>query len=417
LLDLQTYVLVIGIGNLSFAGLMAAYARGPASSPALRTWMWARVVLGMCQSASWGNLQLGSPLLAQVIALGWIGGMALELSAYCLFFQYTDWRRLVVAGTVVAMVVVAGVQVYGISVGALVALIALVVALFAGAMGTVLLWPRGGTPALQRIIGANDLVLAMSLLLWVWSGSRNDGAPAMGSALIRSFAFYAGYVLMIVKGFGFLLLCKQEDDRKMLHLATVDSLTGLLNRYAFFDQAHAVRSAPAGAGRMSLLMLDLDHFKRINDRFGHATGDAALRLFADTVRTSLGGRGILGRFGGEEFVLALTSPLDDAMQVAEQLRAAVTSAVLPTGTEACAMTVSIGVAVLHAGETVAAGLERADQALYDAKRAGRNCVAARVLSSEDVKVEPAPLWDAGIAVAGHDDAILRVLDPRQQFCT
>jgi diguanylate cyclase (GGDEF)-like protein len=416
LLDLQTYMLVIGIGNLSFAVLMAAYAHGPGTPSALRTWMWARVVLGVCQTASWGNLQLESTLLAQFITLGWIGGMALELSAYCLFFHYTHWRRNVIAMTVVSMVVIAGAQLYGISVTELIALIGLVVALFAGAMGTVLLWPRGGSPALQRIIGANDAVLALALVVWIWSGTRADGALALGNAAMQSVVFYAGYVLMIVKGFGFLLLCKQEDDRKMLHLATIDSLTGLLNRYAFFDQAQALRDTPAGAARMSLLMLDLDHFKRINDRFGHATGDAALRLFAQTVRTSLAGRGILGRFGGEEFVLALTSPLDDAMDIAEQLRTAVTRAVLATGADPCAMTVSIGVTFLHVGETVAAGLERADQALYDAKRAGRNCVASRAVTLQNVEVEATTLRDAGIVVAGHEDAIARGCNTRPQFC-
>ncbi|MDQ2820835.1 MAG: GGDEF domain-containing protein [Pseudomonadota bacterium] len=415
MLDLQTYLLIIGIGNLSFAALMTAYARGPGTPPALRTWMWARVVLGICQSASWGNLELESALLAQVIALGWIAGMALDLSAYCLFFRYTHWRRPLIATTVVSMVVVAGAQLYGISLVALIALIALVVALFDCAMGTTLLWPRGGTPALQRIIGINDAVLALSLVVWVWSGTREAGTLALGNAHLQSVVFFAGYVRMIVKGFGFLLLCKQEDDRKMLHLATVDSLTGLLNRYAFFDQAQALRDTPPGTARMSLLMLDLDHFKRINDNFGHATGDAALRLFADTVRTILNGRGILGRFGGEEFVLALTCPLDDALQVAEQLRAAVTGALLATETAPCTMTVSIGVASLVAGETVAGGLERADQALYDAKRGGRNCVAWRALSLQDVEIKPA-MGQAGIAVTGHEHAILRGCDTRPQFC-
>jgi diguanylate cyclase (GGDEF)-like protein len=407
-------MLIIGIGNLCFAGLMAAYARGSEAPKALKKWMWARVMLGLCQTASCGNLHLDSALLAQVIALGWIGGMALELAAYCLFFRYRNWRPLLVPATVVSMAVVAAIQLRGVSLDELAALLALVVALFAGVMGTVLLWPRNGTSALQRIIGANDAVLALSLVLWVWSGMR-QGTPAAGGVLIQSFAFYAGYVLMIVKGFGFLLLCKQEDDRKMLHLATVDSLTGLLNRYAFFDQAQALRDAPAGA-RMSVLMLDLDHFKRINDRFGHATGDDALRLFAHTVRTSLAGRGILGRFGGEEFALALPSALDDALHVAEQLRMAVTAALLPAGAERCAMTVSIGAAFLHAGETVAAGLERADQALYDAKRAGRNCVASRGAPLKDVEVET-PMGQPGIAMAGHEDAVLRVLDARQQLCT
>jgi diguanylate cyclase (GGDEF)-like protein len=216
-----------------------------------------------------------------------------------------------------------------------------------------------------------------------------------------------------VKGFGFLLLCKQEDDRKMLHLATVDSLTGLLNRHAFFEQAQALRLRPAGAARMCLLMLDLDHFKRINDRFGHATGDEALRLFAHTAQTVLAGRGIVGRLGGEEFALALAAPLDEALQVAEQLRAAITAAVLPTSAEPCVFTVSIGVAALHADETVTAGLARADQALYDAKGGGRNRVESCRAALHRVESEPAR--GAGSPAAGQHHINLGGPQARQQF--
>ena len=408
LLDLQTFMLIIGIGNLSFAGLMAAYARGPAAQPALRMWMWARVLLGLCQVASWGNLSLGSNVLSQLVAFGWIAGMAMELAAYCQFFKYTNWRGLLYAATAVCMVAVAGAQLRGLSAGQVVTVISVAVGLFAGAMGTILLWPRGGTPVLQRIIGMNDAALALAILAWVWSGARPDGAQASGGPLMQSLVLIAGYMLMIVKGFGFLLLCKQEDDRKMLHLATVDSLTGLLNRYAFFDQAHALRlRAASAAARVSLLMFDLDHFKRINDRFGHATGDEALRLFAHTMRTSLAGRGIVGRLGGEEFALALASPLDEALQVAEQLRAAVTAVLLPTSDAPYMVTVSIGVSVLHADETLTAGLARADQALYDAKREGRNRVAACRNATPRIAAERAhPLTSCNVALFNHPASLV-----------
>jgi len=405
-------MLIIGLGNLSFAGLMASYARGSAAQPALRMWMWARVLLGLCQVASWANLTMEWPLLAQLIALGWIGGMAVEMAAYCQFFGYANWRRWLYPATATCMVVVGGAQIYGISVPELVTLISIVVGLFAGAMGTILLWPRGGTPALQRIIGMNDAGLALAILLWVWSGLRDDGAQAAGGGLIQSAALIAGYMLMIVKGFGFLLLCKQEDDRKMLHLATVDSLTGLLNRYAFFDQAEALRLGPAGKAQLSLLMLDLDHFKRINDRFGHATGDEALRLFAQTVQGVLAGRGIVGRLGGEEFALALACPLDQALHVAEELRAAVKAALLHTSGAPYEVTVSIGVAVLHAGETLTAGLARADQALYDAKGAGRN----RVVPCHGTTAPgPVRTHHAGIGMA-KDGGARSMPQARQQFC-
>jgi len=396
-------MLIIGVGNLSFAGLMASYARGAAAQPALRKWMWARMLLGGCQVASWANLTMESHALAQLIALGWISGMAMEMAAYCQFFGYANWRRLLYPATATCMIVVTAAQMYGLSLPQVITVIAAVVGAFAGAMGTILLWPRGGTPALQRIIGMNDAGLALAILAWIWSGALRDGGHTTGDGLIQSATLIAGYMLMIVKGFGFLLLCKQEDDRKMLHLATVDSLTGLLNRHAFFDQAQALRLGPAGKAQLSLLMLDLDHFKRINDRFGHATGDEALRLFAHTVQGVLAGRGIVGRLGGEEFALALACPLDQALQVAEELRAAVKAALLHTSGAPYELTVSIGVAVLHAGETLTAGLARADQALYDAKGAGRN----RVVPCHGTTAPgPVRTHHAGIGMP----------QARQQFC-
>jgi diguanylate cyclase (GGDEF)-like protein len=406
-------MLILGIGNLSFAALMGAYARGSMAQPALRMWMWARVLLGACQLASWINLTLAFGPLAQIIALCWIAGMAMEMASYCQFFGYANWRRLLYPATALCMVAVAAVQLRGLSIPETTIVISIAVGLFAGVMGAILLWPRGGTPPLQRTIGLTDAALALAILFWVWPGARPDGAEAAGGPLTQSLALLTGYVLMIVKGFGFLLLCKQEDDRKMLHLATVDSLTGLLNRHAFFDQAQALRKRPAGAARMALLMLDLDHFKRINDRYGHATGDEALRMFAHTVRTTLAGRHIVGRLGGEEFALALAGPLDEALHVAEELRAAVATLLLPTSDAPCAVTVSIGVAALHANETLTAGLARADQALYDAKRAGRNRVCRAV--GECVEVELARASQAGIAMAGQEHAVLPPAHARQQF--
>ncbi|WP_332878062.1 GGDEF domain-containing protein [Massilia sp. S19_KUP03_FR1] len=379
-------MLIIGIGNLSFAALMGAYARDPVAQPALRMWMWARVLLGACQVASWANLSLDFGPLTQVIALCWVAGMAMEMAAYCQFFGYANWRRLLYPATALCMVAVAAALLRGLSIPQTTVVISIAVGLFAGVMGVILLWPRGGTPPLQRAIGLTDAALALAILFWVWPGARPDGAEAAGGPLTQSLALLTGYVLMIVKGFGFLLLCKQEDDRKMLHLATVDSLTGLLNRHAFFDQATALRMRAAGAARMALLMLDLDHFKRINDRYGHATGDEALRMFAHTVRTTLAGRYIVGRLGGEEFALALAGPLDEALHVAEQLRAAVSALLLPTSDGPCAVTVSIGVAALHANETLTTGLARADLALYDAKRGGRDRVCRAVV--ERVEIEP-----------------------------
>lgn len=123
------------------------------------------------------------------------------------------------------------------------------------------------------------------------------------------------------------------------------------------------------------MMLDIDHFKRLNDRFGHATGDEALCVFADTVRRELREHDIMGRLGGEEFALAMPgTDLAGALQAAERLRAAVAEAPVLTDGNTYVMTVSVGVVVVDPNEHINSALARADHALYAAKSGGRNRV-------------------------------------------
>jgi diguanylate cyclase (GGDEF)-like protein len=126
---------------------------------------------------------------------------------------------------------------------------------------------------------------------------------------------------------------------------------------------------------IALMMIDIDHFKRLNDRFGHATGDEALCVFAATAQQALRDHDIMGRLGGEEFALVLPgTDLEGALQAAERLRIAVAAAVLPTSGSQYSMTVSIGVVVIDPNEHIKSALARADHALYAAKSAGRNRV-------------------------------------------
>ena len=140
--------------------------------------------------------------------------------------------------------------------------------------------------------------------------------------MVQSVTYLAGYLLMIVNGFGFLLLCKEKDDQKMALLATIDSLTGLVNRRAFFERTDSARLlATRLRSPIALMMIDIDHFKRLNDRFGHATGDEALCVFAATAQQALRDHDIMGRLGGEEFALVLPgTDLEGALQAAERLR-------------------------------------------------------------------------------------------------
>ncbi|RQO81459.1 GGDEF domain-containing protein [Acidovorax sp. FJL06] len=157
-------------------------------------------------------------------------------------------------------------------------------------------------------------------------------------------------------------------------LATRDELTGLLNRRAMLDLMQLEHRRSLRSGRPLLLaQLDIDHFKPINDQHGHAMGDRALQAFAGTVRASVRDTDVLARWGGEEFVLMLCdTPLDDARELLERVRLAVEALEIPHATGTLRMSVSAGVALHMAGDTVVHTLERADQALYTAKALGRN---------------------------------------------
>jgi diguanylate cyclase len=159
----------------------------------------------------------------------------------------------------------------------------------------------------------------------------------------------------------------------------VDPVTTLANRM-FFDTAlaDAVRHAHRTGDELSILMTDIDHFKKFNDTYGHLTGDQVLRLVAMSIKQNVKGLDTAARFGGEEFAIILPGcGLRGAMQVGEQVRKAVMSRDLvkrSTGENLGRVTISIGAASLRKDDTGTTLIERADQAMYAAKRAGRNRV-------------------------------------------
>jgi diguanylate cyclase (GGDEF)-like protein len=161
-------------------------------------------------------------------------------------------------------------------------------------------------------------------------------------------------------------------------LANIDALTGILNRRSFVERAEVEIMRARRAGKpLCVLMLDIDHFKQINDTYGHAGGDTALRALAQTLRGAIRPSDLLGRLGGEEFAVLLpdTAP-EAALVLAERLRAVVDQSLVNFGGLAIRQTVSIGCAAGLDGEAgLDALLRDADHALYAAKAAGRNRVA------------------------------------------
>ena len=159
-------------------------------------------------------------------------------------------------------------------------------------------------------------------------------------------------------------------------LASRDALTGLLNRRSMLELLHLEqRRCLRGTSGMLLVVMDLDHFKLINDRYGHAAGDRALQCFADTVRHAIRSSDVLARWGGEEFVLLLTNmELSVAQTMLERVSRTLQNTAVPDAPHQLRITVSCGLAQHVASESVEATLERADRALYEAKHLGRNRV-------------------------------------------
>ena len=176
------------------------------------------------------------------------------------------------------------------------------------------------------------------------------------------------------------------SNELLAEMATRDALTGLFNRrHLDLRLAESLREAQAAGRPLALLLLDLDHFKAVNDDFGHAAGDAALRTVAAALSSRLRrGGDVLARYGGEEFAVVLPdADTAAAAALAERLRQAVAEAAVPAPIAGRGLTVSIGVAVDPGGGVSAEAsglLRRADAALYAAKRAGRNRVQVDALA-------------------------------------
>jgi diguanylate cyclase (GGDEF)-like protein len=161
--------------------------------------------------------------------------------------------------------------------------------------------------------------------------------------------------------------------------ASVDPLTGMFNRRGFAEACARVIEREAHAGRpVTALIFDIDHFKSINDRFGHPAGDEILKLFSAVVVNNLRISDLSGRIGGEEFAALLPCPLDEGVVVAERVREAFEASGIVCDEGPVDTTVSIGVAGGPAGTELEVLLAAADTALYQAKRSGRNRVEAAV---------------------------------------
>lgn len=242
--------------------------------------------------------------------------------------------------------------------------------------------PKGGIALLT-------VALVLEVLLIVLRGAiaATHAIPLQGimqADAMQSVTFMAAFVVVVLASLGFILMAKERSDADNRYFASHDALTGLANRRFLIqtmtrDLARAVRLRE----HYAVLMVDIDHFKAVNDTHGHPVGDEVLQHVAGLLSARLRAQDLVGRSGGEEFLVLLpgTSP-QGALQVAESLRASIEQSPLPSGSRTIGVSVSIGVcsARPQPGDDWGQLVQRADQALYAAKQGGRNrveCVALR----------------------------------------
>ncbi|MBC8452228.1 MAG: GGDEF domain-containing protein [Spirochaetes bacterium] len=171
-----------------------------------------------------------------------------------------------------------------------------------------------------------------------------------------------------------------QQSRQLREMARIDTLTGLLNRRSFYEMAYleierfrAEKRAGFSSG-FFVMMMDLDHFKQINDNFGHYAGDTSLRHFSKTLKTCLRSNDVIGRLGGEEFAIIISGErINTAESLAERIRQTTEDTKITFQDLTISFTVSIGITQLGEKENdIIEALKRADQAMYRAKREGRN---------------------------------------------
>jgi diguanylate cyclase (GGDEF)-like protein len=189
--------------------------------------------------------------------------------------------------------------------------------------------------------------------------------------------FSVAFLLQMLLVFGFFLLSKEMNEERMRHLAETDSLTGAANRRAFFIRVESFIKEHIGKPTpVSVILMDLDHFKLINDRFGHDTGDRVLQHFCAVVTASIRDKDFFARFGGEEFVVFLPdAERSEAEAVGRRIHERLRNSHQRIDEDVPVYTVSLGICTgrINGSPDLARIISLSDQALYHSKAHGRDC--------------------------------------------
>ncbi len=371
-------VLALALGNLTLCAALFFFDHDKPRTPAHATWNIAR----QCQAAAWlllyfrGNGVVPDPVSIPAGYAVLFTGVALEAGALWEAAGHARWRRFtypLLGLAVAAFLVCYVIDELGIRVvaGALILGACYLSAAAALATG----W-RGGSMLRRFLVLATGLlallVAARGVLVLIMPG----GWGWLSNAMLQSLSSGAFYLLMLLGGFGYLLLAREQLQQDVARLALLDPLTGVPNRRGFFDKLAPWMALARRPGvPTALVLIDFDQFKRINDSYGHPAGDAVLRQVIEVCQRQLRDSDQLGRLVGVEFALLLPrTPMIEALLVAERMRAAIAGGAIKTERAMVSLTASFGVTIIRAEDSTVSLFERADAALQAAKQAGRNQV-------------------------------------------
>ncbi len=357
-------------------GAMLVFFGKQENIPALKWWGTAYLI-GAASVAIWtiGGPKLGEPLLLALNAVGFVAcGMVWNAS------RVFHGRKPNLPGLLFGAIIWIGVAVAlpSLNVAMRLTVGAAIVAVYAALTASELWSERRRTMQKRWPTIAVPVMHGCVLMLPILLGGLLRPHDESFASSIWVTAFSVELILYAI-GTVFVIFMLVSDRAVTVHktAASVDPLSGMLNRRGFSEACLRVIEREAAAGRpVTVMIFDIDHFKGINDRFGHPAGDEILKLFSTVVISSLRISDLSGRIGGEEFAALLPCPLEEGVIVAERVREAFEASNIVCEEGPVDTTVSIGVAGGPAGTELEVLLAAADTALYQAKRSGRNRVEA-----------------------------------------
>ncbi|HET9033662.1 MAG TPA: GGDEF domain-containing protein [Dokdonella sp.] len=356
----------------------------------------------------------------------WVRGLLIQPFSYALLSmreQIPDWLSIVVANTLLVVsftLLIQALREYNHRPDRRLAFIVIILLAAAGEILLTYVWP-----SLQGRIILISLILSIVLLYGLSAIYRAPGpitqpehlvAIMLGAAIVimltraaltpssssiflttssimQGVVFTYASLMPVIATSGFLLMCGERMNKDLTRLATLDPLTGVFNRRTMTELANKAIAASKRHGRaLSLLILDIDHFKRINDQFGHEVGDLALCRFVECVGEVMRESDILARLGGEEFVLILPDTNEKAaISLAERIRKHLCDSEFTVSGWPLPLRASIGVGSLGpAMSNLETLLRETDHAMYEAKRAGRNRIfaASAIRRQSSLDIDP-----------------------------